>query len=287
MELPLSSQSRRVILQQFLAEDVGAGDRTTEAIVPENSIGEAQFESKSHLVLAGMELALETFQLLDPKVEARAARRDGESIRVGEILAEISGRARALLTAERVALNLLQRLCGIATLTRRFVDAVAGTGAEILDTRKTTPGLRAFEKYAVRAGGGRNHRMGLDDAILIKDNHVRIAGGIAAAIRAASAKRDGVRWLEVEVTNMAELEEAVAERPDVILVDNFNPAQARDAVAAVRARHLQKPIRIEASGGITLETVREFAEAGVDWISVGALTHSAPASDISLEITAS
>ena len=283
MDLPLSSQARGEILRRFLAEDIGRGDITSEATVPEDCRAEAEFEAKSPLVLAGMELALETLRLLDPRLTTHTALSDGQSVRSGEILVRISGNARALLAGERVALNLLQHLSGVATLTRRFVDAVAGTGVEILDTRKTTSGLRAFEKYAVTIGGGKNHRFALDDAILIKDNHMRIAGGVGAAIRAAMKARGNARWVEAEVTNLAELDEAIAERPNVILLDNFLPVDVREAVSRVR-NNPRGHIRLEASGGITLETVRIFAEAGVDWISVGALTHSAPASDISLEI---
>ena len=283
MDLPLSSQARGEILRRFLAEDIGRGVFTSEATVPEDCRAEAEFEAKSPLVLAGMELALETLRLLDPRLTTHTALSDGQSVRSGEILVRISGNARALLAGERVALNLLQHLSGVATLTRRFVDAVAGTGVEILDTRKTTPGLRAFEKYAVTIGGGKNHRFALDDAILIKDNHMRIAGGVGAAIRAAMKARGNARWVEAEVTNLAELDEAIAERPNVILLDNFLPVDVREAVSRVR-NNPRGHIRLEASGGITLETVRIFAEAGVDWISVGALTHSAPASDISLEI---
>jgi len=283
VDLPLSSQARGEILRRFLAEDIGRGDITSEATVPEDCRAEAEFEAKSPLVLAGMELALETLRLLDPRLTTHTALSDGQSVRSGEILVRISGNARALLAGERVALNLLQHLSGVATLTRRFVDAVAGTGVEILDTRKTTPGLRAFEKYAVTIGGGKNHRFALDDAILIKDNHMRIAGGVGAAIRAAMKARGNARWVEAEVTNLAELDEAIAERPNVILLDNFLPVDVREAVSRVR-NNPRGHIRLEASGGITLETVRIFAEAGVDWISVGALTHSAPASDISLEI---
>jgi nicotinate-nucleotide pyrophosphorylase (carboxylating) len=192
--------------------------------------------------------------------------------------------ARALLTGERVALNLLQRLSGVATLTQRFVQAVAGTGAEILDTRKTTPGLRALEKYAVRAGGGRNHRKDLGEAVLIKENHICLAGGVSKALAAAQAAKGRAAWIEIEVTNLDELRAALAHGPDVILLDNMSPALVRQAVEQVRAHDPARKIRTEASGGISLGNVREFAAAGVDWISVGALTHSAPAVDLSFEI---
>jgi nicotinate-nucleotide pyrophosphorylase (carboxylating) len=282
--LPLSAGAVRELLRGFLDEDIGAGDRTTEATVGAGQIAEGEFLAKSELVLAGLDLAMETFRLLDPNVEHKFIHRDGDRVSPGQAIAWIRGRARAVLGAERVALNLLQRLSGIATSTRAFVDAVAGTGATILDTRKTTPGLRALEKYAVRAGGGTNHRLGLNDAILIKENHVRLAGGVATAIRAARANRGGVKWIEIEVESLAELDEALPERPDAILLDNFTPELAREAVGRARAFDPERRIALEASGGITLANVRQFAQAGVDRISVGALTHSAPAADISLEI---
>jgi nicotinate-nucleotide pyrophosphorylase (carboxylating) len=281
---PLSADALRELLRGFLDEDIGRGDRTTEAVVRPEQSAAGQFIAKSRLVLAGLDFAIETFRLLDPNLKHEILCRDGDQVLPEQTIAWIRGRAQSLLGAERVALNLLQRLSGIATLTRAYVDAVAGTGASILDTRKTTPGLRALEKYAVRAGGGTNHRLGLDDAILIKENHVRLAGGVAPAIRAAQANRGAVRWVEVEVDTLAEFDEALPERPDAILIDNFTPELARQAVARARARDPERRIAIEASGGITLANVRAFAEAGVDRISVGALTHSAPAADISLEI---
>jgi nicotinate-nucleotide pyrophosphorylase (carboxylating) len=210
--------------------------------------------------------------------------RDGEELKPGKIPARVRASARALLTGERVALNLLQRLSGVATLTHQFVRAVVGTSAEILDTRKTTPGLRDLEKYALRAGGGRNHRKDLSEAVLIKENHIRLAGGVSAALAAAQSAKERAAWMEIEVTNLDELRAALAYNPDVILLDNMNPALVRQAVQQVRAYDPARKIRTEASGGITLANVREFAEAGVDWISVGALTHSAPAVDLSLEI---
>jgi len=280
----LSADELRELLRRFLDEDIGGGDRTTEATVRADQRAAGEFLAKSQLVLAGLEFAIETFRLLDPKLTFDILCRDGDRVSPGQTIAWVRGRAQALLSAERVALNLLQRLTGIATLTRMYVDAVAGTSARILDTRKTTPGLRALEKYAVRAGGGTNHRLGLSDAILIKENHVRLAGGVAPAIRAAQADRGLVSWIEVEVNTLAELDEALPERPDAILLDNFTPDLARQAVARARQLDPERRIAIEASGGITLSNVRAFAEAGVDRISVGALTHSAPAADISLEI---
>jgi nicotinate-nucleotide pyrophosphorylase (carboxylating) len=281
---PLSADALRDLLRRFLDEDIGSGDRTTEATVRPDQRAAGQFLAKSALVLAGLDFAIETFRLLDQTLATRVLHRDGDRISPGQTIARLRGRAQALLGAERVALNLLQRLCGIATLTRAYVDAVAGTGASIFDTRKTTPGLRALEKYAVRAGGGSNHRRGLDDAILIKDNHVRLAGGVAPATRAALAGRGSVKWIEVEVASLAELDEALEERPDAILLDNFTPRLVREAVARARVIDPDRRIALEASGGITLTNVRKFAEAGVDRISIGALTHSAPAADISFEI---
>ncbi|MGB6546373.1 MAG: carboxylating nicotinate-nucleotide diphosphorylase [Candidatus Acidiferrales bacterium] len=281
---PLSADALRELLRRFLDEDIGHGDRTTEITVRAEQRAAGQLIAKSPLVLAGLDFAIETFRLLDSHLESKILFRDGDRVTSGQTIAWVRGRARALLGAERVALNLLQRLSGVATLTRAYVDAVAGTGPAILDTRKTTPGLRALEKYAVRAGGGTNHRLGLDDAILIKENHVRLAGGVAPAIRAAQANRGSAKWIEVEVDTLAELDEALREQPGAILLDNFTPELTREAVARARARDPEHRIALESSGGITLPNVRQFAEAGVDRISIGALTHSAPAADISLEI---
>jgi len=272
------------LLRSFLAEDVGAGDITTETTVSSAQHARGELIAKAPLVLAGIDLFGEVFRLLDSATEVKICSRDGEELKPGQIPARVRASAHALLTGERVALNLLQRLSGVATLTRQFVCAVAGTSAEILDTRKTTPGLRSLEKYAVRAGGGRNHRRNLNEAILIKENHIRLAGGVAAALAAAQTAKDRAAWIEIEVTNLDELLAALAYNPDVILLDNMNPALVRQAVQQVRAHDPARKIRTEASGGITLANVREFAEAGVDWISVGALTHSAPAVDLSFEI---
>jgi nicotinate-nucleotide pyrophosphorylase (carboxylating) len=272
------------LLRSFLAEDIGAGDITTESTVSATQRARGEVICKAPLVLAGIELFVEVFRLLDETVDAAILMHDGEELAAGKILARVKASARALLTGERVALNLLQRLSGIATLTRRFVRAVEGTGAEILDTRKTTPGLRALEKYAVRVGGGRSHRRDLGEAILIKENHIRLAGGVSAALTAAQASRERAKWLEIEVTNLDELTAALGHKPDVILLDNMTPSVVRQAVEIVRKVAATSKILTEASGGISLDNVREFAEAGVDWISVGALTHSAPAVDISFEI---
>jgi nicotinate-nucleotide pyrophosphorylase (carboxylating) len=298
----LDPSSYRELLRRFLDEDFGAGDITTDTVVPAGRRARGQLIAKAPLVLAGLDPFLEVFRLLDPSAVAEIGRKDGEQLRPGDSPVEVHALARSLLSGERVALNLIQRLSGIATLTRRFVREVEGTGAQILDTRKTTPGLRALEKYAVRIGGGRNHRKDLAEAVLIKENHIRMAGGVGAALQAAQPAKDRVAWLEIEVTNFDELRDALVHRPDVhspdvILLDNMRPAQVRQAVEQVRlaegarrepahdlSHDISRKIRIEASGGITLANVREFADTGVDWISVGALTHSAPAVDLSFEI---
>ncbi|MBI4380815.1 MAG: carboxylating nicotinate-nucleotide diphosphorylase [candidate division NC10 bacterium] len=281
---PIDRAARREILRTFLEEDIGRGDVTTLAIVPVERKGVGYFVAKTPLVLAGIDVAIEVLTLLDEGLAVERSHRDGDRLGKDERPAQVRGQARALLTGERVATNLLQRLSGIATLTKQFVDAVHGTHARILDTRKTAPGLRAFDKYAVTVGGGFNHRLGLDDAILIKENHIKIAGGIHPAIEAARSFRDRVAWLEVEVTTIEELQEALKWEVDAILLDNMNPGMVRQAVEMVHAhRTTGKPL-VEASGGIALDNVRRFAEAGVDWISVGALTHSAPAVDIGFEI---
>jgi len=272
------------LLRSFLAEDIGSGDITTETTVSATQRARGEVIVKAPLVLAGIELFAEVFHLLDLTTEAEIFFHDGEELTPGKIPAQVNASARALLTGERVALNLLQRLSGVATLTRRFVRAIEGTGAEILDTRKTTPGLRALEKYAVRVGGGKNHRKDLGEAVLIKENHIRLAGGVSAALTGAQSAKGRARWIEIEVTNLDELSAALVHNPDVILLDNMSPSLVRQAVGVVRKHSAPNKIRTEASGGIALDNVREFAEAGVDWISVGALTHSAPAVDISFEI---
>jgi nicotinate-nucleotide pyrophosphorylase (carboxylating) len=240
--------------------------------------------AKAPLVLAGIELFAEVFRLLDNTASVEIISRDGEELAPGKIPVRVNASARALLSGERVALNLLQRLSGVATLTRRFARAVEGTGASVLDTRKTTPGLRALEKYAVLVGGGKSHRKDLAEAVLIKENHIRMVGGVSAALTAAQAARGRVAWIEIEVTNLDELRAALAHNPHVVMLDNMSPSLVRQAVEEVHKHAAPYRIRTEASGGITLDNVREFAEAGVDWISVGALTHSAPAVDLSFEI---
>jgi nicotinate-nucleotide pyrophosphorylase (carboxylating) len=260
-------------VRAWLAEDVGAGDATTSSVVDEVAVCEARIVVKEPGVVCGLAAAAAVFDTLGARFEPLAA--DGDSVESG-LVARVEGPARAVLTGERLALNLLGRLSGIATLTRRYVDAVDGTGATILDTRKTTPGLRELEKHAVRCGGGTNHRFGLYDGVLIKDNHLRVAGSIGEAVRRARATALPV---EVECDTLDQVAEAVEAGADRILFDNMSPDELRAAVALVAGR-----AETEASGGVTLETVRAIAETGVDFISVGALTHSARALDVSLEV---
>jgi nicotinate-nucleotide pyrophosphorylase (carboxylating) len=258
-----------------LAEDVGDGDVTTSVTVPQEARARARITQKAPGVVFGLELAEHTFRTLDPGVVVRRQVDEGVWREAGPVL-ELEGSARALLTGERTALNFLQRLSGVATLTARCVQAVEGTGARILDTRKTTPGLRTLEKAAVAAGGGTNHRAGLYDAILIKENHAALAGGVGEAVRRARERAPGVP-LEVECRTLEEVDEALAAGAPRILLDNMSPGQLRAAVGRVAGR-----ADLEASGGVTLETLREIASTGVQFVSVGALTHSAPALDLSL-----
>jgi nicotinate-nucleotide pyrophosphorylase (carboxylating) len=280
----LNASAYHNLLRSFLSEDLSGGDITTDTIVSAAQRARGEVIAKAPLVLAGIDLFVEVFRLLDPTLKAEIRCHDGEELAPGQVPARIAASARALLTGERVALNLLQRLSGVATMTHRFVQAVAGTSAEILDTRKTSPGLRTLEKYAVCVGGGRNHRKDLGEAVLIKENHIRLAGGVAVALQAAQAAKGRAKWIEIEVTTLDELRVALAYSPDVVLLDNMSPSLVRQAVEQVREHDPARKMRTEASGGITLANVREFAEAGVDWISVGALTHSAPAMDLSFEI---
>jgi nicotinate-nucleotide pyrophosphorylase (carboxylating) len=268
----------RELVERALEEDGAARDLTSLATVPEAARATGVIVAKQELIVAGLDVAAAVFRALDPGVVWRTEAAEGQRFYPGTVLASVEGRARALLGAERVALNFVQRLSGVATLTRRFVDAVAGTSAVIRDTRKTTPLLRALEKAAVRSGGGTPHREGLDRAILVKDNHVRLAGSVRQATLRAVAGREGVE-VEVEVESIDEIEEAIAAGADMVLLDNFLPDDVREAVALVARR-----VPVEVSGGVTLETVRAYAEAGADSIAVGALTHSAPAVDVSLEI---
>ena len=271
------------VVRMALAEDLGrGGDITAQACIPEGARMRAVFAARKPGVLAGIGCVRLSLLAMDPAATIRSRLRDGDAFEAGAVLVEAEADARAFLAAERTALNLLGRLCGIATLTRAYVETVAGTDARIADTRKTTPGLRALEKYAVRCGGGVNHRFGLDDAILIKDNHVAVCGGVAEAIRRARAVAGHLVKVEIEVDGLDQLDEALAERPDVVMLDNFTPDMLREAVARVRDRP-GRPV-LEASGGVNLQTVRGIAEAGVDVISVGALTHSAASLDIGLDV---
>ena len=272
------------VVRAALAEDLGrAGDVTAAACIPAEARMKAAFVARKPGVLAGIEAVRLTLRALDPDAAVELRLSDGDAFEAGATLAVVEANARAFLSAERTALNLLGRLSGVATLTRAYVDAVAGTTARIADTRKTTPGLRALEKHAVACGGGINHRFGLDDAILIKDNHVAVCGGVGQAVRRARAFSPHLMKVEVEVDSLDQLNEVLALipeglAPDVVMLDNFSPADLRRAVAWVGGR-----MTLEASGGVDLTTVRAIAETGVDIISVGALTHSAPNLDIGLD----
>lgn len=267
------------IVRRALAEDIGPGDITTAACVPADTLAQGAFLAKQDGVLAGMGVVRECFAQAAPDCALHEPFAEGAAFCAGDILARVEGPARQVLGAERVALNFLQRLCGIATLTRRYVDAVAGTRAAILDTRKTTPGLRALEKAAVRAGGGRNHRFALYDGVIIKDNHIIAAGGITRAVEQARARVAPTIKIEVEATSLDQVREAIAAGADIIMLDNMDLATMRAAVELTAGR-----ASLEASGGVDLETVADIAATGVDFISVGRLTHSAPAIDISLDL---
>lgn len=277
--MELNPLELRNMIERFLCEDIGAGDLTTNSIVQADAVSHGYVISRESGVVAGLPLAKMVFQILDPGIEFRALARDGDKIDRGMVLAEISGNARAILTGERLALNLLQHLSGIATRTARLVELAAGKKSRIVDTRKTTPGLRIIEKYAVRVGGGYNHRFGLFDAVLIKDNHIKIAGGITQAVEAARRGSPHTARIEVEVEDLAGVNQALAAGADIIMLDNMTAGRMREAVDLIAGRAL-----VEASGGISEENVRAAAEAGVDLISVGALTHSVKSLDISLDI---
>ena len=269
-------------ISAFLAEDLGRGDITTQACIKRNANARGRFLAKEPMVVAGLEAAEAVFATLDSQQQLEAFVSDGEEVAPGKVIARTNGFADVLLAGERLALNLLQRLSGIATLTRQYVAAVEGTNAVIVDTRKTVPGLRMLEKYAVQAGGGRNHRFGLDDGVLIKDNHVALAGGVATAVERARGAVGHLHRIEVEVSNDEDLRAAIESGADVLLLDNLSPEETARAVEL--AHGLKSDVLLEASGGITLENVRAYAEAGVDLISVGAITHSARATDISFKI---
>lgn len=274
---PLDPALYREIVRRALAEDLGWGDVTTEATVSPDQRARGIILAKSSCVVAGIQVAEEVFRQLDPAILFQIRRSDSEQCAPGDVIAEARGSAAAMLTAERTALNLLQRMSGIATLTRSFVDAAAGS-IIVLDTRKTTPTLRALEKYAVRAGGGTNHRSGLDDGILIKDNHIRLSGGVEEAVR--RMKKAGQEMpIEVEAQSLDQVDQAIAAGADIILVDNLPIEQIREAVRRIRGR-----AKVEISGGVTLERIAELGRTGANYVSVGALTHSAPAADISFEL---
>ena len=278
--MELDPQLTREMVAAFLAEDIGHGDITTRATVDDSARGRARIEARASFVVAGLDVARTCFDVAGPgSVEWRSQSQDGATVAAGQKLVELDGSLATILIAERSALNLLARLSGIATLTRSFVTRIEGTSARIVDTRKTTPGLRLFEKYAVRAGGGRNHRFGLDDGILIKDNHIRAAGGVGEAVRRARNEAPHGLVVEIEVTDLDELDEALAAGADALLLDNMSVDMVKQAVARAGGKAL-----LEASGGIDLDNVRAYAEAGVDLISVGALTHSARAVDVALEV---
>ncbi|MBN1936385.1 MAG: carboxylating nicotinate-nucleotide diphosphorylase [Anaerolineae bacterium] len=268
-----------LIVQRALQEDIGQGDVTSLWTLPPDLIGRGVFLAKADGILAGMQAAQEVFRQVSSSIAINVLKADGDPIAGGDTLGAVKGPMQAILTAERTALNLMQRMSGIATLARRYVDLVAGTNAIILDTRKTAPGLRLLDKWAVRLGGGQNHRLRLDDMVLIKDNHIAACGSIRAAVERVRARNAQNLPIEVEVKTWAELEEAVALAPERIMLDNMPPERMKKAVIWVAGR-----VPLEASGGIDLDTVRAVAETGVDYISVGALTHSVMALDISLEV---
>jgi nicotinate-nucleotide pyrophosphorylase (carboxylating) len=265
------------LIRHALKEDIHTGDLTTQACVPQGRPASARLVAKEPFVLAGLQVASRVFALLDPAVGFEALAVDGARLQAGAVVARINGDAALLLQAERVALNLLQRMCGIATLTSRYVAAVSGTRARIVDTRKTTPGLRMLEKYAVRVGGGINHRTGLYDGILIKENHIVAAGGISAAVSRTRSYIPHTLKIEVETETVAQVQEALVAGADIIMLDNMDCATMRACVELINGKAL-----VEASGGVNLDTVRAIAETGVDIISVGALTHSPKAADISM-----
>ena len=279
MPKPLAPNDYLPLVMAALAEDIGGGDATTLTLVPEDSVATAVMTAREPLVMAGVDLALAAFEQVDERVEFNIEVLDGQEGGFGQALLRVQGPTRALLTAERTALNFVQRLAGVATLTAQFVEKIVGTQAQILDTRKTTPGWRVLEKYAVACGGGTNHRVGLYDQLMIKDNHLAVVGGdVAEAMRLAREASPELK-IEVEADTVDQAQTAAVAGADIILLDNMNCDELREAIRRIDGR-----ARIEASGGVTLETVREIAETGVDFISVGALTHSASSVDIALDI---
>ena len=267
------------LIIEALREDLGRGDITTEAIVPSTATGKAIIIAKQEAIVAGVGVVTQVFKAVDRKLVVNLHKQDGDTVSVGDMVLELRGRVSSILKGERVALNFLSRLSGIATLTRKFVNKVAGTGVKILDTRKTIPGWRELDKYAVRVGGGYNHRMGLYDAILIKDNHIKVAGGIKPAVERVIKKWGNRYFIEIEVENLDQLREALDTPVDRIMLDNMSVDEIREAVKLNNGRK-----ELEVSGGVNLDNIREIAETGIDYISIGAITHSAPAADFSLEI---
>lgn len=268
------------LIRLALEEDIGRGDATTRATIPSNQAAHGKIMAKADVVLAGLPIIALVLAQTDKTAGVRLLAQEGRQVPVGTVVAEVWGQAAGLLTAERTLLNFLQHLSGVATLTRKFVEAVAGTRCTIIDTRKTLPGLRLLDKYAVVQGGGRNHRLGLDDGVLIKDNHIAVCGGVGAAVRRARSQASTWLRIEVECTTMAEVQEALDAQADIILLDNMTTTQMTEAVQLIQGRAL-----VEASGNISLARVREVAETGVDFISVGVLTHSTPAADLSMSVT--
>jgi len=278
----------RPLIKQALKEDIGKGDVTSQYTIDARANGLALIMAKQEGVLAGIDICREVFLQVDPDMNIEVIKKDSQKVDVGEVVMNIQGKTRGILAAERTALNFLQHLSGIASLTAKYVEAVNGTKAKVLDTRKTTPGWRRLEKYAVACGGGQNHRMGLYDMVLIKDNHIEAAGGGSAAVQLV---RDGVKnnvKIEVEVQNLSQLEEAIALGPDIVMLDNMKPDMMAEACRMVWSSPARDKgmLRIEASGNVNLDNIRKTAECGVDYISVGALTHSAPALDFSLRLKA-
>jgi nicotinate-nucleotide pyrophosphorylase (carboxylating) len=270
------------LIQASIEEDLGRGDVTTEATIAEHVISRARLITKQEIVLAGMDVFADVYAALDGAVHIKPSYKDGDLLSAGAVIAVLEGRARSLLAGERVALNFLQRLSGIATLTRQYVEAVRGYGVDIIDTRKTTPGWRLLEKYAVRVGGGKNHRHDLGDGVLIKDNHIVAAGGIKPAVDMARRHSHHLLKIEVEVETLEQVEEALQAGAEVIMLDNMSPAMLAEGVKIIGKRAV-----VEASGGVSLDSVTSVARTGVDLISVGKLTHSAPAADIHMEFDTS
>lgn len=268
------------LIEAALTEDIGRGDITSQAVITPGTQARMRMVSREPMVVSGLDVAVQVFLTMTPNISSMPYVNDGDKVEAKTLLLEVDGDAAVILAAERTALNFFSRMSGVATLTRQYVDAISGTKAVILDTRKTLPGWRALDKYAVRCGGGRNHRMRLDDGILIKDNHIAYGGGVISAIREAKSTAPALTKIEVECDTLDQVKDALSEGVDVILLDNMTPDQLRQAVTLVAGK-----VKLEASGGVTLQNVRSIAETGVDYISVGALTHSARGVDIGLDIT--